>query len=1047
MYLKKKLLCLVALVLVLAAAFAFTVMADEIVYTGDIDIVRNHLALVDSAATSAEKVAAEAELNAYLKSNAVDPTVEGYDEVMKQVGAVRITVVTAFVTEIETLPSAEERAKLLDELDAYLHENPIDSTNKDNEELIAKIKGLPKSVAAFYLDQIDAVGTGFDKEVLSASLEEYLKKRPLDAEADAELITRVNAIPEKIVCAYAAELDTAADTAAMLEIFGKSDAYIAAHPVEAPSESYTKAKAKLDTAHLTCANGYLAEIDPELGLAENGIKVRTLGSFLKNYPVNPELEGYTELAEAYAKAKLAHEEAKADARAKLVGETTFVEYSYTTHFNNDFDGNGFGKFIAGNASSGGMKAHVGEDKGKDGDNGYATVNYPFKSHVYARVDFPHQPNNFVVDFDITSFGMTPKIPMRAENGSITVNEATGKKIGPGYFYIMPDGSFTTGESATENTMLLEGACIKDEWFHITLVVHTDTHVIDYYGDYEFLGSYEIGGTQGYDYQLTHFRMGCTGADENIGAEFQLDNFQLYEGSRLRDVNYVNNMTEDELFKFHASGLNLPGVSFKVINNSYKYLTSNLFKYYEVNSNGSGSYLTNDAELIAAVNTYLAFDYDSVVAWIQAENLETYLSMVEDVLAIERTPATLEQRQEAFDSLQEFLDSNNGLVLIDQRYTDASAKVAVVEAQLKNENVINDFIANIDRFYSTSNAEALAGLYETITALIPQLETELLEDDNYYLFQAAYAKVPMLKETLEDTQAIDRTKRFIAAMDFISEYDTEEEWDENYDYINKYIAIAREVYREGIDVYYKNAADALEFYSAINAHYFDRVQADHIAYLEERLDAYDKTVNFVEKYGICNDIRFYAEKNDLDENNARIAELLAKADGYYAKLLLDLENYNAIIEENTVKFLSAMSKLTDSSDFNAKVAIYNEAEKYYGTMNVSDEAAAEARETFKALGAEITEVRADTQRFIDAVALLPGYKAQDDLYDALIGCFILSAEAEEQIDGCTEAMQDMNSALTEYRQNVNTVNSELSETRDAASNSASLTGGKAANAFN
>ena len=368
--------------------------------------------------------------------------------------------------------------------------------------------------------------------------------------------------------------------------------------------------------------------------------------------------------------------------------------------------------------------------------------------------------------------------------------------------------------------------------------------------------------------------------------------------------------------------------------------------------------------------------------------------------------------------------------MDQIYTEAATKYSTFSDQIASEDNINIFVNSVTGFFKVSGATGKQQQYDSATKLINAgLELALLEDENYFDFAEAYETYFTLPPLLVDAWTIDRTERFISAVTYILKYDDKIEWVTNEAQIRPYVEMAREIYNEGIDIYYSNAKELYDAFSEIDNFYYEKLQTEHIAYINECFARFEKATIYVEKIGICDDIARYFESGTVDFSNEEIKALYDKYLDTRASIEGDLENYNALLEMNMNLFVAEMAKLDGAVTFAEKTAVYNAATRYVNSMSLSTEAAVEAKVVYEELGEYIKEATKVAENFVNSVMLLATIEDDDAMYYALVACYRELQNVNVEVDGAYDAKLAFEATLDNYNYTVYSANSDVEKSQD------------------
>ena len=342
-------------------------------------------------------------------------------------------------------------------------------------------------------------------------------------------------------------------------------------------------------------------------------------------------------------------------------------------------------------------------------------------------------------------------------------------------------------------------------------------------------------------------------------------------------------------------------------------------------------------------------------------------------------------------------------------------VAAEEASL-------EFIAVVSNFFTASSIDKKESLYNSAMAMLPTLDLEYLLSGTFPTFESYYNLSQKMKEDLEDTVAVNNSKLFLAVISYIAAYDTEDEWINNYDYVDTYITIARGIIREGnYDPYYGNIEEYLPLYEEINAYFYRGLQAKHIDYIGGELAKYDASEIYFERYGIIAKLDQYMTEAEIDPDNEVLKEYRARIENAYLELEAEKDEYEALLKENTAIFIKRAEALSGSIGYTEMKKVCEELAVYIHMMDVS---APEARDAIAIYGQRCEEIRRAEEyasAFISRVLLIDG--AADTL-EAIVDASQYIDAVDTAVEGVSEAIAAYERACTEYDSTISQYSGEM-----------------------
>ncbi len=893
---------------------------------------------------------------------------------------------------------------------------------------------------------VEAAEAASGKDIDDALVEiaDYLEEYPIEPGAgglDAAM-GRVYAVGIARVNEYVASVSGSDDRAAIDAALDAIAPLSVLFDIPEETEGYIECVMGYGSVALARVRELVAEVDPSLGTAKNGIAVDRLNAFMKKHVVL-ELLGadYEQLLADVRSANDAHAKAVADSFDALCDKVSVGEYDYDILMDNNYSGAGDPKKLYGFTQRVGLDGRntLEMSRGLDGDNSYLLFSYYDAEHSYIRTDLPKYEGGTVIEFDITTFDMLPEFGI--EIGSSSAQASDGTRYNPGYANIKNNNLLSrTGE------VLLNNVITVGEWTHISMVFHQATGLIDYYVDYEYLGSYDGTANHAGSHNMHCFRIGSvnsTDTDSEYDGSFAVDNFKIYRGTSVRALYLLSSMSDEERFAFYCDYLaekeeDVAGLKVaydrasELIN---KYVSNGIYTQYFLGLSAEAQ-----SEVEEAVAIYNRFDYEPIYTAYTKENLDRLIGFADAIEAYSRGVGTIADRRKAYDAYSEFLRNYEKDI-----YKDDGAFAATVErvtslvSQIVADENISTFIKFVDRFYLAFNAKAMESHYNVCTEMwmaLSAADRELMNSSEYADFKAAYERYLDADEVLAAAKLEKVSYQIIDCVEFIKDYDTVEEWEDeaNQAYINKYLVLIRDFLREdengelkydpGID----GVSEAIACYKPINDYFFGLMQLDHVEVFEEQLARYAKTEAYIEKMGICAYLRSYITKNkyDIDMNNSDIKSCIGRLDIYESELLECKADYEELLEYNTEAFASTIKKMQSADGYAEMKAYYDEAVIYYYAMNVGDRSIAEQLAVFDEASVNLAKIEDASAAFVRAVTEYTLAKTEDDKFVALVICYENSLIASVDIDGVAEAKEEFDKAYSAYLAAITAANDEAAE---------------------
>ena len=680
---------------------------------------------------------------------------------------------------------------------------------------------------------------------------------------------------------------------------------------------------------------------------------------------------------------------------------------------------------------------------------YEQANGSLHTYAYIRVGNRTQANNLVMEFDITTFGNKLPRDMGIEHSNV-INEA-GVKAQPRLLEISESGVITpsyTGDrcqsgyelTAEEKARLAKHVITKDKWTHITMLYDSTTCFVTLYIDYEYICSYDTRPKGLNHYQLTVFRLGTANPD-CVDGELSLDNFIAYEGSYIRTPDLFTKKNDHERFVYYVSCMSSDRANITDRMFCYNKVKSSIGNYWKdqfipvSDSNMDPDALAElNATLEKAVNDYHSFmdsKYNELHLAYITENLKTFEGYVNELKTYERNLSNIAERKRALEGVQTFLaevGEANILKSAESNYNSVKAVYDAFVTGISNDELIFSFCDEVDAFYRSVEFSypTLQARFAKAEEILLQLDTSVDGAPGFDRFTEAMVKYREAVDILESKLLIQNAKKIIRCIDLIDEYTTVEEWIANYDYMDRYIVIVRNIVRENrFDTEFEGVSEALEFYYTADEYFYAHLQQEHINTIRELLDRYIASSGYIEKVALCTSVEAYIASVDIDLELPDIAAAIIELETYKSELELSKADYNEVLVQNTAIFKNTIRAAMIVSTYAERLALYETANKLYFAMNAGDESIAEELAYYDVLVAELTEAQKASEAFVVAVETLKLAANDDELYATLVDCYILSLSAEPDIEGVSEAMEYFLAEYNAYNASVAAVNDELS----------------------
>lgn len=497
-------------------------------------------------------------------------------------------------------------------------------------------------------------------------------------------------------------------------------------------------------------------------------------------------------------------------------------------------------------------------------------------------------------------------------------------------------------------------------------------------------------------------------------------------------------------------------------------------YLDENKNINTEVVKEGTELYTAVNKFLyEIDTASLIDRYQMQNLDGLKEKYDALTAINDMDFnTITNRQNAITALEMYiLATGSENISRKDPYTAIIEGVAAAKEKIEFDKVVRTISNYLDYYNKAINYATRARWQRRIIAEmyyknVPVFETpereqslpsmvkkweklnaEMKEYDKGYNSEVAVKCINLVKEyalaLLNEKNGTELTLADLTG-EMVLEYVKAEyaayEADPTvgkpaWDYIRKYILMARASMEDGYVESADGLAFALTFYEPLFNYYYKLVQIDHVSHLNETLARYETASTFIDKKGICTYVENYLVENDINHNlediiaiKERVAVIKAEITAAEGEDQSAAEKeYLVTLEENAGKFIAAVEQMKAATDYVTLNEAYLNAKQYYYFMAITDENVQAAVVTYMALEETLRTWKDNSDLFIGIVESLANARGLDDTYAKLVQAYAVKDLAEATYPGVAEALSAYNAAYTTYMDTVNAVNNEVTET--------------------
>ncbi len=619
-----------------------------------------------------------------------------------------------------------------------------------------------------------------------------------------------------------------------------------------------------------------------------------------------------------------------------------------------------------------------------------------------------------------------------------------------HFSITPDGDLCQlKQDKKDGDIVSEEVFTPNQWTHVICVFvpekGTKNSTLTMYIDYAFAGSWTTTAyrknVEFTTYDLTVFRVLAYNKNSTLG----FDNFTIYQGTNYRTNDRFKNMTERELFEFYTDYAT--NESYSAENRAYAYEKAQ--EYLD--------YAKTDPSLNSHIQKLEGINYDAEILSIARAKKMSELKVLADKIDTTK-PGVGAINSNSYpkfnvyvDEIEQFIKNNSTILdQSDPEIVRIRAMITEVRKACTKVASFSGLVSALEKFHRAPTLASMRTHYESVTELYDACEFnvkenyELAQNDDIikkFLQSVNKQNPPELKEYYEviavekmlAREKLENSMRILKCIEIIEEmpgYEaTETFWAQNYDYIENYLSVVRSITQaNNYNEEYEGISEALEKFDTIEEYFYELVQQRHLEVIKGQLDRFPTCSTYIEKKGICTYVENYIIDKDVNQSDEVFVALIRILDAYK----LEVEQYEAeyadVLEANTVTFIGLVEKMNSySSSYKNLKPLYQEAiEKYYYNMNVDSAEAKVAIEKFAVLEAKVKVAEENSSALIEAVINLNSARTDNQLYEALVECSRYVQNAEEDIDGVSDAIRIYEAKLAEYNAKIDTFNAELSE---------------------
>ena len=767
------------------------------------------------------------------------------------------------------------------------------------------------------------------------------------------------------------------------------------------------------------------------------------------------VEGFSEFYALYNKEKAKYDILLQKTMDALDKQANLEEFYWTSgagyyEYKEDFSG---GTPLSGYNQEGDTKVILGNENG----NFNTTLHYgEVYKHLYVQPSFTGKyENGLVLNFDMKLSGDFKNIQFRV----IGKNSAGTSVLVDPFTVKSEEGKLVLYYTNSESVSVpVKNILDTGVWNHYTLTYNHATHTGSIYVNYEYIGDvYYYDTTNACEVDFQSLRINAMTTFQEVS----LDNLHFFAGTTYRDYYKFNNMTEGEIFKYCVDLFTDADLNPSNRNGAYV-KAKGMYQSFVGNPsyNEYTKYFTDDQ--------YTNYYIESIKNPAIKSNMEKIATMFSQIP--ERNSSNIGNVRAAINSIEKFISNNvDFLDRTSSEYIAQMAQLSAIEAEILRAEYVRDFVEALRFFDRATTLASMTKHYnkaKDIYTLAGYAKgTELVENDpavtDFKLNDVSVNPFEYYLETAVEKMAVreayENSRRIVDCLNFILDMkvesvdengnvtvkgyeDTEEFWLANYEYINTYVTIIRNVVSSGrYDATYtedgKPISEYIEKYGHINAYFYELLQLEHLEHLQSQFESFIATDSYIQKVGICNYIKKYVEDNDIDTTRPEFAEIINKVTVYEDELESQRNDYASILNQNTQYFITTINKMTAYVNYEDLIVLFEEATEYYYLMNIDSEDVKKAVEIYNNYDVKLASIQENSTLFIgyvreiSAALKYTGTRRENALYAGLVNAMGCVDGIDMTYEGVEAAYATYTEQLAAYNNSVDAVNSDISAIAD------------------
>ena len=534
-----------------------------------------------------------------------------------------------------------------------------------------------------------------------------------------------------------------------------------------------------------------------------------------------------------------------------------------------------------------------------------------------------------------------------------------------------------------------------------------------------------------------------------------DNVLTYAGTKVHDPKYVERMSGPEKFCFFVDCF-----ADDTLGEADRYLAYSLAKNLYENQPEIKN--IDDVEVVTSIKVYenmIANEelVDALKAIAAKNNSVDFYNRVLEVRAMPRLLANSANRASKIAAISSFLNSCAGL--LDNQcteYSEGQRLMNVLKTEITQDENAVFFTSSMEKFAMCEElgfSSSMRKHYENASEYLANaaLPAAYTDDDpanansTYKRYVKAYSDYQSAFAILDEVELRGNASKFVEIVNILIE--RESEWFTDDGTCRRLWQKAREIvlgnrYDAQGTPGFENAYLIFTNLGGINDTFWNYIQLEHVALLQEKLDGFNAPeITYIGRYAIITYIDHYINVNSdmIDPSNTKVAEIYAISENYRKNLTLYEQDYLRMLEENASKFMDLIEVIKQMTTYEQIKPLFDEATDCYYGMDIPDEETMAAVAYYEELAIKMSDIETDCVILGEAVKEIAAATNNDELYAALVKGYACIDNADVTVAGVKANLDAYNAAYNAYMSTVGAMNDELSAATDVVSSVRSYCG--------